>query len=232
MGSFKNCNCSRENRLQNQFASQMWAARPHLASIFEKLLEQKTFCLPAARYLETMLLKKTVFRVRQKGVPPLLLPTSVLQLPRCLVWICNLDSHDTTLFELDNFKTCNCSWKTWFQNHICFANVGCSPTPRQHFWKIAGAKNFLFACGSIFGNDASKENGLSRPAKGGSTPAFAYQRAAIAPLPCLNLQPWFSWYNFVWIGQFQKCNCSRKTKLQNPICFANVGCSPTPRQHF
>ena len=72
------------------FASQMWAARPHLASIFEKLLEQKTFCLPAARYLETMLLKKTVFRVRQKGVPPLLLPTSVLQLPRCLVRIYNL----------------------------------------------------------------------------------------------------------------------------------------------
>ena len=31
---------------------------------------------------------------------------------------------------------------------ICFANVGCSPTPRQHFWKIAGSKNFLFACGS------------------------------------------------------------------------------------
>ena len=57
------------------------------------------------------------------------------------------------------------------------------------FLKIAGAKNFLFACGSIFGNDASKENGLSRPAKGGSTPAFAYQRAAITPLPCLNLQP-------------------------------------------
>ena len=68
----------------------MWAARPHLGSIFEKLLEQKTFCLPAARYLETMLLKKTVFRVRQKGVPPLLLPASMLQLPRCLVRICNL----------------------------------------------------------------------------------------------------------------------------------------------
>ena len=57
----------------------------NLASIFEKLLEHKNFCLPAARYLETMLLKKTVFRIRQKGVPPLLLPTSVLQLPRCLV---------------------------------------------------------------------------------------------------------------------------------------------------
>ena len=29
--------------LQIQFASQMWAARPHLANIFEKLLDQKTF---------------------------------------------------------------------------------------------------------------------------------------------------------------------------------------------
>jgi len=38
-------------------------------------------------------------------------------------------------------------------------------------------------------NPALRENGLQRPAKGGSTPAFAYQRAAIAPLPCLNLQP-------------------------------------------
>ena len=32
-------------------------------------------------------------------------------------------------------------------------------------------------------------NGLQRPAKGGSTPAFACQRAAIAPLPYPNLQP-------------------------------------------
>jgi len=33
-----------------------------------------------------------------------------------------------------------------------------------------------------------RETDLSHPAKGGSTPAFAYQHAAIAPLPCLNLQ--------------------------------------------
>jgi len=34
-----------------KFASQMWAARPHLASIFEKLLEQKTFiCLRLISY--------------------------------------------------------------------------------------------------------------------------------------------------------------------------------------
>ena len=30
---------------------------------------------------------------------------------------------------------------------------------------------------------------FQRPAKGGSTPAFACQHAAIAPMPCLNLQP-------------------------------------------
>ena len=35
--------------------------------------------------LEELPLGKSVFRIRQKGVPPLLLPASVLQLPRCLV---------------------------------------------------------------------------------------------------------------------------------------------------
>ena len=82
----------------------MWATRPHLANIFEKLLDQKTFQFACGSGLETILLKKTVFPVRQKGVPPLLLPASVLQLPRCLARIYNLDSHDTTLFELESFK--------------------------------------------------------------------------------------------------------------------------------
>ena len=27
--------------------------------------------------------------------------------------------------------------------------MGYSPTPRQHFWKTAAPKNFLFACGSV-----------------------------------------------------------------------------------
>jgi len=30
----------------------MWATRPHLGSIFEKLLHRKTFYLPAARILQ------------------------------------------------------------------------------------------------------------------------------------------------------------------------------------
>ena len=80
-----------------------------------------------------LLLEKTVFSVRQKGVPPLLLPTSMLQLPRCLVRTYNLDFYDATLFEWDSFKRCNCSRENRLQNLICFANVGCSPTPRQHF---------------------------------------------------------------------------------------------------
>jgi hypothetical protein len=111
----------------------MWAARPHLGSIFEKLLHRKTFQFACGSGLETILLKKTVFHIRQKGVPPLLLPTSMLQLPRCLARIYNLDFHDSTLFELDSFKKCNCSRENRLQNLICFANVGCSPTPRQHF---------------------------------------------------------------------------------------------------
>ena len=80
-----------------------------------------------------LLLEKTVFPVRQKGVPPLLLPTSMLQLPRCLARIYNLDFHDATLFEWDSFKRCNCSRENRLQSLICFANVGYSPTPRQHF---------------------------------------------------------------------------------------------------
>jgi hypothetical protein len=35
------------------FAPQMWAARPHLGSIFVKLLHRKTFWLPAAHCLQS-----------------------------------------------------------------------------------------------------------------------------------------------------------------------------------
>ena len=45
-------------------------------------------------FQEQLLLEKPFFHVRQKGVPPLLLPTSVPQLPRCLVRICNLFHKD------------------------------------------------------------------------------------------------------------------------------------------
>ena len=95
----------------------------------------------------------------------------------------------------------------------------------------------LFRGNSCNGNalqkkSAPRENGLPHPAKGGSTPAFACQRAAIAPLPCPNLQLVSQRQSNCELASFKKCNCSRKNRLQNWICFANVGCSPTPRQHF
>ena len=36
-----------------------------------------------------------------------------------------------------------------FESLICFANVGCSPTPRQHFWKTAAPKNFYLPAARI-----------------------------------------------------------------------------------
>ena len=39
----KNAIAAGKPSLKNKFASQMWAARPHLGSIFEKLLHRKTF---------------------------------------------------------------------------------------------------------------------------------------------------------------------------------------------
>ena len=44
----KNAIAAGKTSCKIQFASQMWATRPHLGSIFVKLLHRKTFRLPAA----------------------------------------------------------------------------------------------------------------------------------------------------------------------------------------
>jgi hypothetical protein len=46
----KNAIAAGKPSLKNKFASQMWATRPHLGSIFEKLLHRKIFILPAAHH--------------------------------------------------------------------------------------------------------------------------------------------------------------------------------------
>ena len=61
---------------------------------------------------EQLLLEKTVFCIRQMGVPPLLLPTSVLQLPRCLVRICDLFHKNSGLENLEVSKTAIAAGKT------------------------------------------------------------------------------------------------------------------------
>ena len=72
-------------------------------------------------------------------------------------------------------------------------------------------------------NLAPRESDFQHPAKGGSTPAFACQRAAIAPLPCLNLHPdshdsilfeWDSFKNAIAAGKIDcKNNLLRKCGL-------------------
>ena len=102
---------------------------------------------------KNLLLEKTVFSIRQKGVPPLLLPASVLQLPRCLVRICNLFHKNNPIKNWQVSKNAIAAGKQTV-NTICSANVGCSPTPRQHFWKIVGSKNFLFCLRLDFCNQS------------------------------------------------------------------------------
>ena len=58
----------------------MWAARLHLASIFEKLLDQKIFWLPAARFRET-----TCVRFGKAGAHPQLAWESQLPLKACIL---------------------------------------------------------------------------------------------------------------------------------------------------
>ena len=63
----------------------------------------------------------------------------------------------------------------------------CEPSTGNKYLATVPVEQLQREC--LAENPALRENGLQRPAKGGSTPAFAYQHAAIAPLPCLNLQP-------------------------------------------
>ena len=91
---------------------------------------------------ETMFLEKTVWSIRQKGVPPLLLPTSVLQLPRCLARIYNLDSHESTLSEFDSFKKCNCSRNNLLQVQFASQLWATRPHLASIFEKLLDQKTF------------------------------------------------------------------------------------------
>jgi len=88
--------------------------------------------------------KTTCVRFGKAGAHPQLAWESQLPLKPCLSlqpfdFEGNCDSSDSLL------DFCLVSL---FGSVICSANVGYSPTPRQHFWKTAAPKNFLFACGS------------------------------------------------------------------------------------
>ena len=63
-------------------------------------------------------LGKMVFSVRQKGVPPLLLPASVLQLPRCLVRICNSFLINHKIANLTVLKNAIAAGKPIYKNNL------------------------------------------------------------------------------------------------------------------
>ena len=156
--------------IQFRFAPQMWAARPHLGSIFEKLLHQKTFQLPAARifeqsvfikaivshetlhkklyllqwnrYNESIFFEKTICNIRQKGVPPLLLPASLLQLPRCLVRICNLFHINHKITNLTVSKNAIAAGKTILKNKFASQMWATRPHLGSIFEKLLHRKTF------------------------------------------------------------------------------------------
>ena len=77
--------------------------------------------------------------------------------------------------------------------------------------------------GYLTENPALRKNGLQHPAKGGSTPAFACQRAAIAPLPCLNFCLCFSLIFQIRTGKFKNVRLQQGKQIANwiPIKFAS-----------
>ena len=122
------------------------------------------FCEGSGLYamIQELFLGKTVFPIRQKGVPPLLLPTSVLQLPRCLVRIYNLDFHDLTLFELDSFKRCNCSRKSNSQKSNLLRKCGLLAHTSAAFLKnCCTEKLFSSPAARCFYHNSNKKTGIS-----------------------------------------------------------------------
>ena len=97
---------------------------------------------------ETMLLGKTICNIRQKGVPPLLLPVNVLQLPRCLVRICNLFHKDNRAANWKVSKSAIAAGKTSCKFYLLRKRgllAHTSPTFLKNCW----IKKLLFACGSF-----------------------------------------------------------------------------------
>ena len=89
-----------------------------------------------------LLLGKTIFNVRQKGVPPLLLPASVLQLPRCLVRICNLFHRNNRIANLTVSKNAIAAGKTDCKIEFASQTWAARPHLGSIFEKLLHRKTF------------------------------------------------------------------------------------------
>ena len=84
-------------------------------------------------FIENPALRENDFQRPAKGVPPLLLPASVLQLPRCLVRICNLFHINHKIANWKVSKNAIAAGKTILKNKFAPQMWAARPEPRQHF---------------------------------------------------------------------------------------------------
>ncbi len=90
-----------------------------------------------------LLLEKPFFSIRQKGVPPLLLPASVLQLPRCLVRICNLFLTNHKIADLTVSKNAIAAGKTDCKIEFAPQMWATRPHLANIFEKLLDQKTFI-----------------------------------------------------------------------------------------
>ena len=107
-------------------------------------------------FLGELLLGKTVFRIRQKGVPPLLLPASVLQLPRCLVRICNLFLTNHKIANLTVSKNAIAAGKTDCKIEFASQMWATRPHLGSIFEKLLHRKTFLLPAARFLQPTCSK----------------------------------------------------------------------------
>ena len=89
-----------------------------------------------------LLLEKTVFSVRQKGVLPLLLPASMLQLPRCLTRICNLFQKEQLIANWQVSKSAIAAGKTDYKIQFAPQMWATRPHLGSIFKKLLHRKTF------------------------------------------------------------------------------------------
>ena len=110
---------------------------------------------------QKLLLEKPIFRIRQKGVPPLLLPTSMLQLPRCLVRICNLFHKGNQIANWKVSKKCNCSRGNLLQNNLLRKCGLLAHTSAAFLKNCCTEKLFSSPAARFFYHNSNKKTGIS-----------------------------------------------------------------------
>ena len=149
------------------------------------------------------ILGKTICNIRQKGVPPLLLPASVLQLPRCLVRICNLFLTNHKIADLTVSKNAIAAGKTDCKIEFAPQMWATRPHLGSIFEKLLHRKTFCLPASRILqpnfyvafmSCNVSRETLLlGKPPKSGSArlehiPSLPWE-SQLPLKPCISLQP-------------------------------------------